>query len=134
MDAVRLRDGAFVVMKVFRQSQHPHELSISKYFSSPELAHDTRNHCVTILDSFEAPHDPDKVILVMPLLKRFYDPPFETVGELVDCLTQLFEVRSSFCILQLYVSTPIPQGLLFIHEHNVAHWYAFPRPVPDISD
>ncbi|KZV73560.1 hypothetical protein PENSPDRAFT_602620 [Peniophora sp. CONT] len=103
MDAVRLSDGAFVVMKLFSKRDHPYELEISEYFSSPELARDPRNHCVPILEAFDDPNDPDLTILVMPLLKRFDRPPFETVGELTACLTQVFE------------------GLEFIHEHNVAH-------------
>ncbi|KZV73562.1 hypothetical protein PENSPDRAFT_749974 [Peniophora sp. CONT] len=116
MDAVRLSDGAFVAMKMFRKSEHPHELEISKYFSSPELAHDPRNHCAPILDTFDAPDDPDKIIMVMPLLKRFDKPPFETVGELVACIAQLFE------------------GLQFIHEHNVAHRDCFwPNIMMDAS-
>ena len=121
MDAVRLSDGAFVAMKIFRKSQHPHELEISKYFSSPELMHDTRNHCVRILDAFDAPDDPDETVMVMPLLKRFYEPPFETVRELAACLDQLFEVRPRYLTRLLYLRCE--QGLQFMHEHDIAHRY-----------
>lgn len=101
MDAVRLSDGAFVAMKVFSKTVHPYELEISQYFSSDELSNGPRNHCVPILDAFDAPDDPDKTITVMPLLKRFDQPSFETVGEVVTCLTQLFEVcaRTVTCLL-----------------------------------
>lgn len=34
----------------------------------------------------------DRVILVMPLLRWYDDPPFQTIGEAVDLFSQLFEV------------------------------------------
>ena len=30
----------------------------------------------------------------MPLLRAFYNPPFDTVGEVVDFFQQVFEVRN----------------------------------------
>jgi hypothetical protein len=49
------------------------------------------NHCVPILDVLAVP-DEERDIIVMPLLRRYSNPPFETFGEVVDCLRQLFEV------------------------------------------
>lgn len=92
MDAVRLSDGTFVAMKLIDKGLHPREVEIAQYFSTPELAHDPRNHCVRVIESFDAPDDPTRAILVMPLLKRFDSPPFETVGEVVDFVTQVFDV------------------------------------------
>ena len=34
-------------------------------------------------------------ILVMPVLNRFTDPEFETVGEVLECFLQIFEVSLS---------------------------------------
>ena len=33
-------------------------------------------------------------ILVMPILNRFTDPEFETVGEVLECLRQVLEVTT----------------------------------------
>ncbi|KAG2068691.1 hypothetical protein BDR04DRAFT_1206774 [Suillus decipiens] len=40
----------------------------------------------------------------MPLLQDALDPYFDLVGEVVDCIHQLFE------------------GLHFMHRHHIAHW------------
>jgi len=45
-------------------------------------------------------------MLVMPFLRVHYSPPFETVGEILEFLMQIFELA---------------QGLHFMHEHHVAH-------------
>ncbi|VDB87023.1 unnamed protein product [Peniophora sp. CBMAI 1063] len=103
MDATRLSDGAYVIMKAVDNSRYPNEVAITTYLSSAGLARDPRNHCVPVLDSFDAPDDPTRTIIVLPLLRRFDDPPFETVGEAVDCIRQLLE------------------GLQFMHEQYIAH-------------
>lgn len=65
------------------------------------MASDPRNHCVPIYEVLEVPDDPDKIILVMPLLRYFYNPSFYTVGEAVDFLTQVFEVSlSASCLVR----------------------------------
>ena len=116
MDAERGR-GEFVIMKIIGKRDHPEELDIARYLTEFE---DSRNHCVPLLDFFDAFDDPQRTILVMPLLKRFNDPPFETVWEVVECIGQLFEVR----VVRLsptQVLSQIEQGLQFMHDHNVAH-------------
>ncbi|SJL11205.1 uncharacterized protein ARMOST_14608 [Armillaria ostoyae] len=58
-----------------------------------------RNHCVPIHHlKYE-----EFGILVLPLLRKFDDPPFDTVGEVVECLRQIFE------------------GIQFMHQNLVAH-------------
>jgi hypothetical protein len=47
---------------------------------------------VPIYEFLKVPGDDDKVILVMPLLRGWDRPEFETVGEGVDFFRQLFEV------------------------------------------
>jgi hypothetical protein len=49
---------------------------------------------VPIYDVLEVPTDDDLAIIVMPLLRDASDPYFDSVGEVVDCIHQLFEVRS----------------------------------------
>ena len=46
-----------------------------------------------IYETLNNPDDEDETVLVMPLLRRWNDPYFETVGEAVDMFGQLFEVR-----------------------------------------
>ncbi|KAH9944740.1 kinase-like domain-containing protein [Amylocystis lapponica] len=103
LDAVRISDGKVVMLKRISRKVHPHEVEISQLFSSPELAADPHNHCVPIYDVLQVPEDEDLVILVMPLLRGCDDPPFETAGEAVEFIHEMY------------------QGLQFMHKHHVAH-------------
>ena len=69
------------------------EIHLAQWLSTPERLSDKDNHCVPILDVLSAPDAEDEVILVMPLLRKFNDPPFDTYGEVVECLQQLFAVN-----------------------------------------
>ncbi|KAJ3496304.1 hypothetical protein NLJ89_g10505 [Agrocybe chaxingu] len=101
VDAKRKSDGLPVVVKqVYRTNT---ELEVMRLFSSVELSHNPANHVVQLIDIFMDQDDPDMGFLVMPLLKRYDDPAFGVVGEVVDFVTQVLE------------------GLAFIHSHNVAH-------------
>ncbi|RDX53006.1 hypothetical protein OH76DRAFT_62200 [Lentinus brumalis] len=101
MDARRLSDGKLVMIKkVVRDSQ---EVRIATYFSSDALRDDPRNHCVPVLDVLDDLEDPSLSFMVMPFLRRIHDVEFDTVGSIFDCVGQLLE------------------GLLFLHENNVAH-------------
>ncbi|KZV64855.1 hypothetical protein PENSPDRAFT_738046 [Peniophora sp. CONT] len=112
MDAERAK-GELVVMKIIEKSAHPYELDIATFLS--ELK-DLRNHCVPVLDFFDAFDDVGRTIIVMPLLRRFDDPPFETVWEVSECIGQFFE------------------GLKFMHDLNVAHRDCFwPNLMMDAS-
>ena len=123
MDATRISTGEMVAMKRVSKSKHPYEKEIGEYFSTGPIAADPRNHCIPIYDVLEVPDRPNEDILVMPLLRRCNDPPFKTVGEVVDFVTQIFEVcpfsynRSDVFLISLF------QGLQFMHEHLVAHRY-----------
>ncbi|KAI0358597.1 hypothetical protein OH77DRAFT_1421003 [Trametes cingulata] len=103
MDAVRTSDGEMVMLKQVPRSVHPHEVPIGRYFSSKPRTSDPRNHCFPLYDVLQDPKDGDLQIIVMPLLRRYNDPRFETVGEAVEFFRQVFE------------------GLHFMHEHHVAH-------------
>ena len=72
---------------------HPYEEDISKYLRSELLVSDPRNHCVPVLDTLYPPNDDDLVIIVLPLLRKFDSPRFDTFGEAIDCFKQLLEVR-----------------------------------------
>jgi hypothetical protein len=56
---------------------------------------------VPIYEVLKVPGDDDKVIIVMPLLRRWDEPEFETVGEGVDLFRQLFEVCDPWSVLRI---------------------------------
>ncbi|KAG1767447.1 hypothetical protein EDD22DRAFT_967852 [Suillus occidentalis] len=103
MDATRLSDGLYVSLKVIKKSEHPHEAEIGRNFMKVELASDSKNHCVPFLDVLSVPGEDNTQIIVMPLLLDFSKLPFDSFGEVVEMLRQLFE------------------GLLFMHKYRVAH-------------
>ena len=49
-------------------------------------------HVPTCQGIIPIPGDQNNVLFLMPLLRRFDDPPFETVGEAVEFFRQIFEV------------------------------------------
>ncbi|KAF7311452.1 Protein kinase domain-containing protein [Mycena kentingensis (nom. inval.)] len=102
MDAQSISDNSLVMLKAVAKSVHPYEVEIASFFSSPALV-SQRNHCIKILEMLNDPMDADKQILVMPRLKPFDEPNFDTVGEVVDCFRQIFE------------------AVEFMHENYVAH-------------
>jgi len=103
LDAARIMDGAFVTLKQVRTSRHPYEAAIGGFLSSEPLRSDPHNHCVPIYEVLQVPDDDDKILLVMPLLRSYNSPRFDTFGETVDFFKQIFE------------------GLQFMHKHHVAH-------------
>ncbi|KAJ6543676.1 kinase-like domain-containing protein [Mycena sp. CBHHK59/15] len=101
MDATMSLDGSFVMMK---QVESPGvELDIAVWFSEEPRRSDPANHCVPICSVLSDPNEPGWAIIVMPLLRRYDKPRFDTIGEAVGFFTQIFE------------------GLQFMHKNNVAH-------------
>lgn len=94
LDATRLSDGSYVMLKIIHQTAHPFEVPIGSYFSSEERASDPRNHCVRIYDVLRVPDEEDTQILVMPMLRKYNNPSFEIVAEAVDFFRQTLEVRA----------------------------------------
>lgn len=126
IDAVRLSDGEMVVLKRISSKSHPYEKEISLMFSAEPLRSNPSNHAVPILDVFDVPETPESYILVMPLLRTFYEPHFTTVGEAIEFCRQALEVRrlpplrsQVVFLLMMYRS----QGLQLMHDHHVAHRY-----------
>ncbi|KAI0786605.1 hypothetical protein C8Q75DRAFT_892903 [Abortiporus biennis] len=101
--ATRLKDGEIVMLKRFSQERHRDELEITNFFSTEPFSSHPKNHCVQLYDVLRPPDDPDKIILVLPLLRNYINPTFQMFGEAVECFRQLFE------------------GIQFMHECNVAH-------------
>jgi len=83
-----------VALKRLDIPYHPHEVEIMQYLSSEPLSSDPRNHCVQLLEVLDLPDykGGSEQVLIMPWLRPFKSPTFDTVGEAVDCFRQLFEV------------------------------------------
>ncbi|KAJ7160404.1 kinase-like domain-containing protein [Mycena filopes] len=103
IDAIRIADGASVALKLISKDDHPEEERIFRYFSTPDLAADPRNHCLPLLETLSPPGDDDKLIFVMKLLRPYNSPRFDTFGEVLEFFRQVFE------------------GMQFMHHHRVAH-------------
>jgi hypothetical protein len=124
MDAVRIQDGRQVMLKKVLPEEAPHELSITELFSSPGLKGDSRNRCVPLLDLVDlCQTKPDGTkLMVMPFLRPFKKPRFETYGEFVAFFMQISVVRSTVIEPDSEtISDRFCQGLGFMHEQNVAH-------------
>jgi serine/threonine protein kinase len=121
MDAIRISDGTRVVLKSMSTRGHPNEIPIQQHFSSPPLASDPKNHCVPLYEVIPNPDMPERSFIVMPLLLPCDKPPFQTVGEVLDMLSQLIEVRLSLCGLRSAFADQSDQGLDFMHKQGVAH-------------
>jgi hypothetical protein len=95
MDAIRRRDGKRVMFKRLFADEAPDERFITRMFSFPECARNPRNHCVPLLDVIEIPNTGEK-LMVMPFLRPFNNPHFQTYGEFMAFFTQICEVGSVF--------------------------------------
>ncbi|KAJ3881233.1 hypothetical protein F5051DRAFT_322211 [Lentinula edodes] len=102
IDAIRISDNKPVMLKAISRIIHPQEVEIGLYFSNEVIASNPRNHCVPIYDVFPVP-DSEMDVIVMPVLRPFDNPQFDTIGEVIAFIQQLFE------------------GIQFMHEHLVAH-------------
>ncbi|KIP07951.1 hypothetical protein PHLGIDRAFT_404324 [Phlebiopsis gigantea 11061_1 CR5-6] len=101
IDAVRIADGSLVSIK--RAETGSEDITLAQMLHSDALKDDPRNHSVPVLDVIPDTDEPSITYLVMPFLRLMDDPPFETVGEVVDFIDQILD------------------GLVFMHEHGVAH-------------
>ncbi|KAG6821834.1 hypothetical protein H0H92_000599 [Tricholoma furcatifolium] len=88
MDATRA-DGTVVMLKAIDPARRPAEIPLRKLLSSKRLA-SPRNRCMHYLDVLE--QGPNQAFIVMPVLLRVEDAPFETIGEGVEFVRQIFEV------------------------------------------
>ncbi|KAJ3548185.1 hypothetical protein NMY22_g1354 [Coprinellus aureogranulatus] len=101
-----LKTGKYVVLVKMTVAQSPQSttaVEIARRLSSGSTGANKRNHCLQPLTVLQDPGNSGVQIIVQPLLRRFDDPPFETIGETLDFVGQLFE------------------GLCFMHENGVAH-------------
>ena len=92
LDAVCISDNSLVALKLVDGECNTHEVEISQYLSSEPLCSNPRNHLVPILDVFSVPDEPSLTIMVLPLLWACNDPSWQTVGEVLSFIRQIFEV------------------------------------------
>ncbi|KZT21803.1 hypothetical protein NEOLEDRAFT_1164410 [Neolentinus lepideus HHB14362 ss-1] len=107
IDAIRMSDGAVVALKRFSKLYGPREGELGMFFSSDALRADSQNHCVPVYEVLDVPDDDETLIIVMPFLRIWDDPPFDTLGEIISFVQQIIE------------------GLHFMHRHLVAHRFVF---------
>ena len=97
------------------------ELRIARFLSQPELQAQAGNHAVPVLDVFQDKLIPGQSLVVMPLLRKFDDPPFKFVSEVMDFVDQMLEVRMPFELVHNCSCTHRTQGLVFMHDLGIAH-------------
>jgi len=103
MDATRLSDGKMVALKKVSKVLNPEESTIGEFLSAASLSADPDNYTVPIYEVLQVPEDDNIVLLVMPFLRNYNNPKFQTIGEAVDFFNQTFK------------------GLQFLHKNLVAH-------------
>lgn len=89
MDAQRLQDGKVVVIKKTHTNRR--EGTIMQYLSSTDRS-SPENHCVPVYEVFQDENIRNLEFIAMPLFRRFYDPPFENVYQVLDFVQQTLEV------------------------------------------
>ena len=97
MDAVRVEDGRQVMLKKVLPEEGPYELLITQLFSSPGLKGHPKNHCVPLLDLVDLSQTgtDGRKLMVLPFLRPFTNPRFQTYGEFVAFFMQISEVKPS---------------------------------------
>ncbi|KAJ7496184.1 hypothetical protein B0H11DRAFT_1715914 [Mycena galericulata] len=102
MDAVG-PNGQRVLLKAISPSVHPHEIAIGRLLSAPPHSKNSKNHSISFLEVLDDPYDVDTQLIVMHLCIPFDEPSFDTVGEVLDFIKQIFE------------------GIHYMHENYIAH-------------
>ena len=100
MDAIRLADNRHVAIKLVDTDLFPYEVEITKHFSMDPLASDPCNHSVSVYDVFPSPLYERFTCVVMPYLVPVGTIRFATVGEVVGCFDQLFEVTINLTLIR----------------------------------
>ncbi|KAG6822717.1 hypothetical protein H0H92_012829, partial [Tricholoma furcatifolium] len=89
LDATR-GNGSIVMIKAVEPHKVDAEIPIGKLLSSERLA-SPRNRCVPYIEVIESPVESGWAFIVMPYLMDTEEVPFETIGEAVEFLRQIFE-------------------------------------------
>ena len=123
MDATRTSDGVVIMLKRVDTTRHPTEVEMTTMFSSPPFSSEPRNHCIPVYDVLQDPDDDKYQLMVLPLLRSYASPRFDTIGEAIECFRQTIQVRKTHQSASLTSILTTPQGLCFLHENRIAHRY-----------
>jgi hypothetical protein len=118
MDGFNMRSRQFVVIR--HTTRNSAETLITSIFSSAPHSESPENHCVPVLETIAIPENPEECLLVTPLLRDCFSPPCENVGQCLELMRQLLEVRRVF-VQALSSDDHLLQGLAFMHERGVCH-------------
>lgn len=69
----------------------------------------------------QVPDDDDLTLLVMPTLRQYDNPRFDTLGETIEFFKQMFEVYDTLGLIKTLLTPLLTQGLQFMHHHHIAH-------------
>ncbi|KAI0040837.1 hypothetical protein FA95DRAFT_1502249, partial [Auriscalpium vulgare] len=103
MDATRSSDGLHVTIKRIHVNAASEEVDVYQRMVSEPISSDPRNRTAPLLDVLQVPDGSGERLLVMPLLRPFANPEFETFGEAIAFFTQIFE------------------AIQLMHDHRIAH-------------
>jgi len=101
VDATRMQTGERVAIKKIKKTSN--EVQVLRFLTSAQKLEDRNNHCVPLYDYFFDNDEPDFDFIVMPLLVPFDNPPFYSVEEVMDFVSQTLE------------------GIEFMHSQGIAH-------------
>lgn len=120
VDATDINTGKMVYIKEIRAGSE--ERRIAELLRQNDWGSDPRNHCVPVLNIFGDTQDPEILYMVMPFLRPMFNPPFESVKEVIDFTDQILEVDHPVCFSRItQAQGEISQGLVFLHEKGIAH-------------
>lgn len=88
IDAIQLSTNRMVW--IVRKDAHDVDVEAFKILHTPSSPED---HIVPVLDVLQQDEDDSLRYFVLPFLRPFDDPPFETVGDAIDYVDQIMEVR-----------------------------------------
>lgn len=93
------------------------EAYVLAYLNSEEVRQDPWNPAPRVLYAAERG---DETIVCMERLFEYDQPPFQTVGNVIEFIRQTLEVCPSALFFLLYVKDrPKLQGLAFLHENRI---------------
>ena len=85
-----MQDGKPVWLKIIRVSDP--ELRILRKLSEKKHVSDSRDHCIPLLEVLDFADAAGYNVVVMPMLRNWFDPPLHLFVEVVAFVDQLLEV------------------------------------------
>lgn len=115
-----MNGGPWLVLKTVDTARFPDEIDTMKFLAEEPLGSDPDNRSVHPIDVLIHPTEENLAILVLPLLRAFHDPGFDTIGEALDFILQFFKVSRS-CQRSCNRMKSSIQAIAFLHKNRVSH-------------